>query len=163
MPKKESSSTTSHSSVKGKVETLDQISAGGVAFRRQDSNLEVAIVSVKPKLRWQLPKGIVDPGESPPVTAVREVREEAGIDTDLIKLIETIEYWYRSLKNGRPVRFHKFVHFYLLKYKSGDVLNHDHEVEESRWVSFDEALEMLDFKSEQGVVEKAKEMIEAQN
>ena len=156
MPKKQD-----HSSVtRAKVETLDQISAGGVAFRWQDSNLEVAIVSVKPKFRWQLPKGIVDPGESPPITAVREVKEEAGIETDLIKLIETIEYWYRSVKNGKPVRFHKFVHFYLLEYKSGDVSNHDHEVEESRWVSVEDALQMLDFKSEREVVEKAKEMIE---
>ena len=138
---------------------MDQISAGGVAFRWHDSEPEIAIVSVKPKLRWQLPKGIVDAGETPQVTAVREVREEAGVETDLIKLIETIEYWYRSLKYGKPVRYHKFVHFYLLEYKSGDVANHDHEVEESRWVRFDEALEMLDFKSERDVVEKAREMI----
>jgi len=162
MPKKQDNqSTTSRSPAKTKVETLDQISAGGVAFRRQDSDLEIAIVSVKPKLRWQLPKGIVDPGESPQVTAVREVREEAGVETDLIKLIETIEYWYRSTKDGKPVRFHKFVHFYLLEYKSGDVSNHDHEVEESRWVNFDEAMEMLEFKSEREVVEKAREMIES--
>lgn len=138
---------------------MDQVSAGGVAFRWHDSEPEIAIVSVKPKLRWQLPKGIVDAGETPQVTAVREVREEAGVETDLIKLIETIEYWYRSLKYGKPVRYHKFVHFYLLEYKSGDVANHDHEVEESRWVRFDEALEMLDFKSERDVVEKAREMI----
>lgn len=155
MPKKQDD----QSIPQGKINTMDQISAGGVAFRWGDSEPEVAIVSVKPKLRWQLPKGIVDPGEAPQVTAVREVREEAGVETDLIKLIETIEYWYRSVKYGKPVRYHKFVHFYLLKYKSGDVANHDHEVEESRWVSFDEALEMLDFKSERDVVEKAREMI----
>ena len=147
------------SSAQGKVTTMDQISAGGVAFRWRDSEPEIAIVSVKPKLRWQLPKGIVDEGESPQVTAVREVREEAGVETELMKLIETIEYWYRSVKYGKPVRFHKFVHFYLLKYKSGNVADHDHEVEESRWVSFDEALELLDFKSERDVVEKAREMI----
>ena len=158
MPKKQDNSSVT----RAKVETLDQISAGGVAFRWQDSNLEIAIVSVKPKLRWQLPKGIVDPGETPQVTAVREVREEAGVETDLIKLIETIEYWYRSTKNGRPVRFHKFVHFYLLEYKGGDVLDHDHEVEESRWVSFEDAVEMLAFKSEREVVEKAQEMIQSQ-
>jgi 8-oxo-dGTP pyrophosphatase MutT (NUDIX family) len=157
MVKKQAGQSTSGA----KVETLDQISAGGVAFRRQDSQLEIAIVSVKPKLRWQLPKGIVDPGESPQITAVREVKEEAGVETDLIKLIETIEYWYRSVKNGKPVRFHKFVHFYLLEYRSGEVSNHDHEVEESRWVSFEEAMEMLAFKSEREVVEKAREMIEA--
>jgi 8-oxo-dGTP pyrophosphatase MutT (NUDIX family) len=156
MPKKQDS----QSIAVGKVITMDQISAGGVAFRWKNSEPEMAIVSVKPKLRWQLPKGIVDPGESPQVTAVREVREEAGVETELIKLIETIEYWYRSVKNGNPVRYHKFVHFYLLKYKSGDVAHHDHEVEESRWVSFEEAIEMLDFKGEREVVEKAREMIE---
>src|SRR5215216_527066 len=155
MAKKQAKQSTE----KAEITTMDQVSAGGVAFRWRDSQPEIAIVSVKPKLRWQLPKGIVDPGETPQVAAVREVREEAGIETDLIKLIETIEYWYRSAKYGKPVRYHKFVHFYLVEYKSGDVANHDHEVEESRWVSFDEALELLDFKSERDVVEKAREMI----
>jgi len=138
---------------------MDQVSAGGVAFRWRDSQPEVTIVQVKPKLRWQLPKGIVDEGEAPQVTAVREVREEAGVETDLVQLIETIEYWYRSVRYGKPVRYHKFVHFYLMAYKSGEVSDHDHEVEEARWVSFDEALEILDFKSERDVVEKARQMI----
>jgi 8-oxo-dGTP pyrophosphatase MutT (NUDIX family) len=138
---------------------MDQVSAGGVAFRWRDSEPEVAIVSVKPKLRWQLPKGIVDPGESPEITAVREVREEAGVETERLGLIETIEYWYRSVHNRQPVRYHKFVHFYLMEYRRGDVADHDHEVEEARWVSFDEALEMLEFKSEREVVEKAREMV----
>ena len=155
MPKKQDNPSSSA----GKITTMDQVSAGGVAFCWKDSQPEIAIVCMKPKLRWQLPKGIVDPGETPQVTAVREVREEAGVETDLIKLIETIEYWYRSLKYGKPVRYHKFVHFYLLKYRSGEVSDHDHEVEEARWVSIDEALEMLDFKSERDVVEKARELI----
>jgi 8-oxo-dGTP pyrophosphatase MutT (NUDIX family) len=89
------------------------------------------------------------------------VREEAGIESERIALIETIEYWYRSVRNGQPVRYHKYVHFYLLEYRSGDVSNHDHEVQEARWVSFDEAREMLEFKSEREVVEKARKMIEA--
>jgi 8-oxo-dGTP pyrophosphatase MutT (NUDIX family) len=154
MPKKPESQSTA------KIATLDQVSAGGVAFRWKDSQPVIAIVQMKPKLRWQLPKGIVDPGESPEVTAVREVREEAGIESERIALIETIEYWYRSVRNGQPVRYHKYVHFYLLEYRSGDVSNHDHEVEEARWVSFDEAREMLEFKSEREVVEKARKMIE---
>jgi 8-oxo-dGTP diphosphatase len=155
MPKKQENQSSSTS----KVTTMDQISAGGVAFRWKESEPEIAIVSMKPKLRWQLPKGIVDPGESPEVTAVREVREEAGVETERLALIETIEYWYRSMKYGKPVRFHKFVHFYLLEYKSGDVSDHDHEVEEARWVSFDEAIEMLEFKSEREVIEKARNMV----
>ena len=156
MPRKQDSQSTSQA----KITTMDQISAGGVDFRWKDSQPEIAIVSVKPKLRWQLPKGIVDPGESPEVTAVREVREEAGVETDRLALIETIEYWYRSVRNGKPVRYHKFVHFYLLQYRRGDVSEHDHEIEEARWVNFEQALEMLEFKSERDVVEKAREMIE---
>jgi 8-oxo-dGTP pyrophosphatase MutT (NUDIX family) len=144
---------------KAQVVTRDQVSAGGVAFRRVKSTLEMAIVSVKPSLRWQLPKGIVDPGETPEVTAVREVREEAGVDTELVQLIETVEYWYQRIQYGKRVRYHKFVHFYLLQYLSGDVADHDHEIAESRWVSFEEAIEMLAFKSERGVVEKAREMV----
>src|SRR6185436_19179936 len=133
------------STEKAEITTMDQVSAGGVAFRWRDSEPEMAMVSVKPKMRWQLPKGIVDPGETPEVAAVREVREEAGIETGLRALIETIEYWYRATRYGKPVRYHKFVHFYLLQYRSGDVSDHDHEVQEARWVGFDKAIEMLAF------------------
>ena len=157
MPKKQSESSTAES----KVTTKDQISAGGVAFRHAGSQVQLVIVSVKPSLRWQLPKGIVDPGETPEVTAVREVREEGGVETELLRLIETIEYWYQRVQYGKRIRYHKFVHFYLLVYKTGEVANHDHEIEEARWVSFEQALEMLEFKSERGVVEKAQTMIEA--
>jgi 8-oxo-dGTP pyrophosphatase MutT (NUDIX family) len=150
---------TEPSTAASKVTTKDQISAGGVAFRRDGEDIQIAIVSVKPSLRWQLPKGIVDPGETPEFTAVREVREEAGIETELLRLIATIEYWYQRVQYGKRIRYHKFVHFYLLQYQSGDVANHDHEIEESRWVSFEEAIEMLEFKSERGVVEKALEIL----
>ena len=158
MPKKQDLGSTPTTN----VATLDQVSAGGVAVRWQNAEPEIAIVLMKPKLRWQLPKGIVDPGESPEATALREVREEAGIETDLLRLIETIEYWYRSTKYGKPVRFHKFVHFYLLEYKSGDVSDHDREVAEARWVSLDTAIDMLAFKSEREVVEKARKMVSKQ-
>jgi 8-oxo-dGTP diphosphatase len=142
-----------------KIITKDQVSAGGVAFRQDGETLQAVIVSVKPSLRWQLPKGIVDPGETPEITAVREVREEAGVETELIRLIDTVEYWYQRMQYGKRIRFHKFVHFYLLQYTSGDVADHDHEIAESRWVTFEEAVEMLKFKSERGVVEKAREII----
>jgi 8-oxo-dGTP diphosphatase len=143
-----------------KIVTQDQVSTGGVAYRRAGSKLQTVIVSVKSSLRWQLPKGIVDPGETPDVTAVREVREEAGVETDLLELIETVEYWYQRVQCGKRIRYHKFVHFYLLQYKAGDVSDHDHEIAEARWVSFDEAIKMLAFKSERGVVEKAQGLIE---
>ena len=140
---------------KPKFPIVDQISAGGVAFRKVAARLEVAIVSVNPSRRWQLPKGIIDAGETPEIAAVREVREEAGIETALLELIEKVEYWYVGNHQGERVRFHKFVYFYLLKYLRGSVENHDHEIAEARWVTVDEAIEMLAFKSEKDVVAKA--------
>jgi len=161
MPKKKENRSEVKPAEGARVVTMDQVSAGGVAFRRDKSKIQIAIVSVKPTLRWQLPKGIVDPGETPEITAVREVREEGGVETDLLELIETVEYWYQRVQYGKRIRYHKFVHFYLLQYRAGNVADHDHEVAESRWVNFDEALEMLAFKSERGVVEKAREKIVA--
>ena len=103
-------------------------------------DFEIALISVAPSLRWQLPKGLVDAGETAEIAALREVREEAGIDCDLVEKLETIEYWYVGDCRGERVRFHKFVHFFLMKYVSGDVADHDHEVAEARWVKIDEAI-----------------------
>jgi len=144
---------------KSNIKTVEQISAGGVAFRQTDSTVEIALIAVNPNGRWQLPKGIVDPGETFEIAALREVREEAGIETDLLTPIETIEYWYFGDKKGERVRFHKLVHFYLLAYRSGRVEDHDHEVEEARWVKLPEALKMLAFEGEISVVDKASQLI----
>jgi 8-oxo-dGTP pyrophosphatase MutT (NUDIX family) len=142
-------------SEKAKIQTLKQVSAGGVAFRLNDSDYEIAIISVNPSRRWQLPKGLIDAGETPETAALREVREEAGIETELLAKIETIEYWYVGDNRGERVRFHKFVHFFLLKYTDGNVANHDSEVVEARWVKGEEAIKMLAFESEKEIVEKA--------
>lgn len=147
------------SALRVKFPTMDQTSAGGVAFRTGKALTEVAIISVRPSGRWQLPKGIIDEGELPEEAAVREVREEAGIETELLCPIEMVEYWYVAQRGGQKVRYHKFVHFFLLAYRAGDVSDHDHEVEEARWVEIDKATRMLAFKSERAVVERARDMI----
>jgi 8-oxo-dGTP diphosphatase len=144
------------------IPTETQTSAGGIAFRQSSSGpVEIALILVgKTESRWQLPKGTVDAGETPEIAAVREVREETGISTEIIAPIETIEYWYYS-KGKERVRFHKFVHFYLLRPLDVDAeLKHDWEVEEARWVNIDAAIDMLAFKSERDLVVKAREMIQ---
>lgn len=145
---------------KSKLPVVDQVSAGGVAFRTGYSGTEVALISVGPQARWQLPKGIVDPGETPEVTALREVREETGLGTELLERIDTIEYWYVGDRRGQRVRFHKFVHFFLLAYRSGQVSDHDHEVNETRWVDIRQAQQMLAFRNERLAVAKAEELID---
>lgn len=142
-----------------KVPTKLQISAGGVAYRKAAKHIEIALISVGDEARWQLPKGLVDKGESTEDAAVREVREEAGIDTEVVERIDKVEYWYFWNEGGQRVRYHKFVYFYLLRYKSGDVDDHDEEVNEARWVEIDEALGLMAFDSERKVVEKARTMI----
>ncbi len=138
-----------------RIDTQTQVSAGGAAFREQGTTVEVALISVGNPPRWQLPKGLVDRGETPEVTALREVREEAGIEATILEKIETVEYWYQAKVEGRRVRYHKFVHFFLMLYVAGNVTDHDHEVSEARWVEIGAALELIAFKSERGVLEKA--------
>ena len=138
---------------------VDQVSSGGVAFRVIGTTIEVALISVGKENRWQLPKGIVDPGETPEVTALREVREEAGLTTELLEQLDKIEYWYVGNKGSQRVRFHKFVYFYLLRYTSGNIQDHDWEVNEARWVEINQAQQLLAFRSEKLVVAKAAEKI----
>ena len=142
-----------------KVPVKEQVSAGGVVFRGDKGKIEVVIVSVGGQNRWQLPKGMVEKGESPETAAVREAREEAGVSSEVVQLIETIEYWYAGLDNGIRVRFHKRVHFYLLRYLSGDTKDHDWEVNEARWVPIDDATSQLAFDNERRVMERARELI----
>jgi 8-oxo-dGTP pyrophosphatase MutT (NUDIX family) len=142
---------------KPRIET--QVSAGGVAFRRVTGRTEVALISVGPDSRWQLPKGMIEMNEPPEQAARREVREEAGLETDLIERLDTVEYWYAATRAGQRVRFHKFVHFFLLRATGGDVSQHDHEVNEARWFEIDAALAALTFENERKVVQLAKDRI----
>jgi len=121
--------------------------------------VKVALISVGEDDRWQLPKGLVDKNESTEAAAVREVREEAGIETVVAGRIDKIEYWYFAKYAPEPARIHKFVHFYLLEYRSGDVRDHDSEVNEARWVEITEAIPMLAFESERKIAQKAQQLI----
>ena len=138
-----------------KLPVREQVSAGGVVFRGEKASVEVVIVSVGGRNRWQLPKGLVEEGEKPEITAVREAREEAGVESEVVQHLETIEYWFAGLDGGERVRFHKRVHFYLLRYLAGDTREHDWEVNEARWVPIDDAIQRLTFDSERRVMQRA--------
>ena len=142
-----------------KIPIRDQVSAGGVVYRGENEHIEVVIISVGSEHRWQLPKGLVDKGENPETTAAREAREEGGVTSEVVNHIETIEYWYAGLENGIRVRFHKRVHFYLLRYISGDTKDHDWEVNEARWVPIEDAASQLAFDNERRVMEQARELL----
>jgi 8-oxo-dGTP pyrophosphatase MutT (NUDIX family) len=142
-------------------ETKEQVSAGGVVYRRRGGKVEVALISVGETARWQLPKGLVGRGEAPVEAALREVAEETGLACEVESELERVEYWYFSKGGARRVRFHKFVHFYLMRYVSGDVSGHDDEVNEARWVGLEDAEGMLAFKGERKALAEAWERLAA--
>jgi len=130
----------------------EEHSAGGVVVR------DGACVVIVPTRRaangarvLALPKGHVDPGETPPQAAVREVREEAGVDGRVVGPLGEVRYFY--VRGGR--RISKLVEFYLLDYVAGDPEEHDHEVEEARWMPLAEAAEHLSHRGEREMVRKA--------
>ena len=150
----------------GKAQTLTQISSGGVAFRSHAGRIEIALIHtmMSGKDRWQLPKGIVEIDEPAEDAALREVREETNLSTISLGLIDTVEYWYyatrmHATRNGEHVRYHKFVHFYLLKYQSGEIQGQAGEVNEARWVEITEAIPMLAFESERKIAQTAQQLI----
>jgi 8-oxo-dGTP pyrophosphatase MutT (NUDIX family) len=162
MPARKSGASTS-GKPRAKLPIRDQVSSGGVVYRIVDGHVEVVLISVGTPPRWQLPKGLVDKGEKPEITAVREAREEGGIDSELVRHIETIEYWFAGLDKGERVRFHKRVHFFLLRYTGGNTADHDWEVNEARWTPIDDAVTTLAFDNERRVTESARQMIAARD
>ncbi len=98
-----------------------------------------------------LPKGHIDGDETPEQAATREVREETGVAAELIDELGDVRYSY--LRNGR--RVDKVVRFYLFGYRSGDVADHDHEIEDARWMPLEEAARSLSYSGEREMVHRA--------
>jgi len=135
------------------AKTKREISAGGVVFRRGDLGIEIALTSAQNGEIWCLPKGLINKGESLEQTALREVKEETGLEGRIIRKIAEIKYWYYS--KWEQVRIFKIVHFFLMECIGGNPAEHDFEVDEVKWFPLDEAKEILSYKSERETLEKA--------
>ena len=129
-----------------------EFSAGGVVVRDGEC---VVIVPTRRAADGSkvlaLPKGHPENGESPADAAVREVREEAGVEATVREKLGDVQYWYQ--RDG--VRIAKRVTFFLLDYVSGEVDDHDHEVEHARWIALEEAARSLSYKGERDVAAQA--------
>ena len=122
---------------------IREFSAGGVVVHRVDGRELVAVVRVRDEI-LALPKGHPDGDESPAEAAQREVREETGLEAELVERLGDVRYQY--VRGGERVA--KQVEFFLFRYRSGNVEDHDHEVEEALWIPLDEAPERLAYKGE---------------
>ena len=129
---------------------IREFSAGGVVVRRMSGRPFIAVVRVRDAI-LALPKGHPEQGESSQEAALREVREETGLDATPVERLGDIRYWYA--RDGDRVL--KVVSFFLLRYRSGRVEDHDHEVEEALWIPLEEAPDRLAYRSEKEIAQTA--------
>lgn len=151
-----------------KQTTIEEISAGGVVYRRIAGEFEFLIGKHSGYHKWVLPKGLVEKGESQMEAATREVGEEVGVVARIMDLapLKTIEYYYfadldlsgkttRRVKSyqesgGAKTRVHKQVIFYLMELEN-DLGKEGWEMEERKWVSYEEGMKLLAFETEREV------------
>ncbi len=156
-----------------------EISAGGVVVRKTDNGWSVAVIEPqreafvvttskkkspqKEKLVLALPKGLVDPGEKPEQTAIREVQEETGVTGTIVAKLTDIKYVYVRTW-GDKQRVFKIVSFYLLSYDTGridDVSTEMRiEVKRAQWLPLEEAVRKLSYKGERDVVKLAEKYLQ---
>ena len=139
-----------------------EFSAGGVVVRTIQGRPQVAVIRPRGKDGvWALPKGKIDPGESAAETAVREVREETGIEGRLVEKLGDIRYVYM----WKGERIFKVVSFFLLRAVRGRIDAIDEamriEVDEARWLPLDEAPRLLTHKGEREMAARAIEKLGA--
>ncbi len=133
------------------------VSAGGVVYSVLDGEIRTVLCGRRDPLRWSLPKGTPDEGESLEETALREVREETGLEVAIEAPIGDISYWFVTPDDR--VQCNKTVHFYLMAHKGGATDHHDPEFDEVRWFPSEEAVRSLAYANEARVMEKALAMI----
>ena len=134
------------------MSTEREVSYGGVVVRGDEM---IVIVPRGRRRVLGLPKGGPMEGETPEQTAAREVREETGITARVRERLGQVDYTYR--RGGRNVA--KTVHFYLCLFEAGDTADHDHEVDDARWMPLREARRRLSYPGERAMVERALSML----
>jgi 8-oxo-dGTP pyrophosphatase MutT (NUDIX family) len=136
---------------------LQELSYGGVVVRGDAASGTAEVVAIVPrgKRALALPKGGAELDEQPESSAAREVREETGVTAQVRADLGDVTYWYR--RQGR--RVHKTVRFFLFEYVEGSTDDHDHEVDEARWIPLEEAQTALTYPGEREMVERAARLL----
>jgi 8-oxo-dGTP pyrophosphatase MutT (NUDIX family) len=126
-----------------------EFSAGGIVVREREGGHELVVVSPRSGV-VALPKGHPEAGETLEQAATREVREETGVVADPVERLGEVRYWY-TLAGERVL---KSVTFFLFAYRSGDLEDHDDEVETAEWVPLASAPKLLSYRGERDMAAK---------
>ena len=116
----------------------------------------VALIATRGKTRWGLPKGAVSQGETSEAAALREVFEETGLEAQIVKPLDTIEYFFRA----GDTLIRKRVDFYLMTHTGGELKPQLTEVDDVEWVELSEAIRRASFASEKKLLESALQELE---
>src|SRR5215210_710933 len=135
----------------GTRKTRNEHSSGGVVLSLRDGVPHVALIATRNRARWGLPKGAVSEGETSEMAALREVREETGIEARIVKPLDTIEYFFRA----GDTLIQKRVDFYLMEYIAAELEPQLSEVDDVEWVELSAALRRASFDSERKLLEMA--------
>ena len=146
------------------MRTARAVSAGGVVLAETRPDAPVALVahrSARGSLQWTLPKGAREEGETVAETALREVREETGLEAELLGPLDTIDYWF--VWAPERTRYHKFVHYFLMRFAGGDFSQRDHEMEDAAWFEPDEAKRRMAFANERKLLDLIPDVLATQD
>ncbi len=135
----------------------DEFSAGGVVYRHGADGVEVVLVGRRRERLWALPKGKPDGDEAPEQTALREVREEPGLEARIKQPLGEVTYWYTG-HDGR--RVHKRVTYFLMEAVGGDISAHDHEFDDVVWMHLSEAERLLTHRNQLHILHRVAELTE---
>jgi 8-oxo-dGTP pyrophosphatase MutT (NUDIX family) len=148
----------SSKSPRPKLPVRREVSAGGLVYRRRDDGgLEFVLIRPKGADTWALPKGHIEKGESAEEAAVREVREETGLEVGHIEPLGDVSYVFswRDQPQASLVRIFKRVRFFTMEFAGGDSNAHDGEIEEVAWYRAEDACQRASYKDERGLIGKA--------
>jgi ribonuclease HI len=135
-----------------------QVSSGGVVYKKEGSHYKVCLIAKKNGRIWTLPKGRVEPGETPEETAHREVKEETGFEAEVREKLDEINYYFYWKDN--QTLYHKIVTFYLMPLREEVFHGRDSEADIVRWHTLGEAYRMLTYLNEKEVMRKAQKALQ---
>jgi 8-oxo-dGTP pyrophosphatase MutT (NUDIX family) len=141
-----------------KTETRTEVSAGGVVYRPGPEGVEVVLAARRTRrgdLAWGLAKGGIEADESAEQAAIREVREETGIEAEIEASLGETRYFYV----WEAVRIRKTVHFFLMRATGGDPNHRDDEMEDVQWFPLERALKRAAYRGEREVLGRAAEIL----